>query len=74
MTKYPTPDGAVDFLRLLNDHESDTVICMDPVQDIESVWEKQTHIAIKYLIGKRRGFFLFINMFNYLKQVKQLLS
>lgn len=57
MTKYPTPDGAVDFLRLLNDHESDTVICMDPVQDIESVWEKQTHIAIKYLIDKRRGFF-----------------
>lgn len=37
VTKYPTPDGAVDFLRLLDDHESDTVICMDPVQDIDSV-------------------------------------
>uniref|UniRef100_K1Q4N7 protein-tyrosine-phosphatase n=1 Tax=Magallana gigas TaxID=29159 RepID=K1Q4N7_MAGGI len=37
VTKYPTPDGAVDFLRLLDDHESDTVICMDPVQDIDSI-------------------------------------
>nr|XP_034320846.1 uncharacterized protein LOC105334720 isoform X5 [Crassostrea gigas] len=37
VTKYPIPDGAVDFLRLLDDHESDTVICMDPVQDIDSI-------------------------------------
>lgn len=37
VTKYPTPDGAVDFLRLLNDHESDTVIFMDPVQDTELI-------------------------------------
>lgn len=57
MTKYPTPDGAVDFLRLLDDHESDTVICLDPVQDIESVWEKQTY-RNKNLIGKRTGFFI----------------
>lgn len=57
MTKYPTPDGAVDFLRLLDDHESDTVICLDPVQDIESVWEKQTY-RNKNLIGKGTGFFI----------------
>ncbi|XP_078327342.1 receptor-type tyrosine-protein phosphatase alpha-like isoform X1 [Crassostrea virginica] len=37
VTHYPTPDDAVDFLRLLNDHESDTVICMDPVHQVESI-------------------------------------
>ena len=37
VTHYPTPEDAVDFLRLLNDHESDTVICMDPVHKVESV-------------------------------------
>ncbi|XP_062607517.1 receptor-type tyrosine-protein phosphatase T-like isoform X3 [Saccostrea cucullata] len=36
VTKYPTPDDAIDFLRLLIDHESDTVICMDPLNEIES--------------------------------------
>lgn len=71
MTKYPTPDGAVDFLRLLDDHESDTVICMDPVQDIDSVWEKQTYRNKIFDWQKEPGF-LFLNMFDYLKQVKQL--
>ena len=37
VTHYPTPEDAVDFLRLLNDHESDTVICMDPIRQVESV-------------------------------------
>nr|XP_022305244.1 receptor-type tyrosine-protein phosphatase epsilon-like [Crassostrea virginica] len=37
VTHYPTPEDAVDFLRLLNDHESDTVICMDPVHKVESI-------------------------------------
>nr|XP_022308537.1 receptor-type tyrosine-protein phosphatase T-like isoform X2 [Crassostrea virginica] len=37
VTHYPTPEDAVDFLRLLNDHESDTVICMDPVHSVESI-------------------------------------
>lgn len=37
MTKYPRRDDAVDFLRLLNDHESLTVVCMDPVYEIHSV-------------------------------------
>ena len=37
VTHYPTPEDAVDFLRLLNDHESDTVICMDPIHQVESV-------------------------------------
>ncbi|XP_062594500.1 receptor-type tyrosine-protein phosphatase T-like [Saccostrea cucullata] len=36
ITHYPSPDGAVDFLRLLNDHESDLVICMNPLRNIES--------------------------------------
>eukprot|EP00105_Crassostrea_gigas_P036341 XP_019920489.1 PREDICTED: receptor-type tyrosine-protein phosphatase T [Crassostrea gigas] len=37
VTKYPRRDDAVDFLRLLNDHESLTVVCMDPVSEIHSV-------------------------------------
>ncbi|XP_062607518.1 receptor-type tyrosine-protein phosphatase T-like isoform X4 [Saccostrea cucullata] len=36
VTKYQPPDDAVDFLRLLVDHESDTVICMNPLSEIES--------------------------------------
>ncbi|XP_062579218.1 receptor-type tyrosine-protein phosphatase epsilon-like [Saccostrea cucullata] len=36
VTHYPSLEDAVDFLRLLNDHESDTVICMDPVNKIDS--------------------------------------
>nr|XP_022307684.1 receptor-type tyrosine-protein phosphatase alpha-like [Crassostrea virginica] len=36
VTKYPSEDGAVDFLRMLIDYESDTVICMDPLAEIES--------------------------------------
>ncbi|XP_065924911.1 receptor-type tyrosine-protein phosphatase alpha-like [Magallana gigas] len=36
VTHYPTPEDAVDFLRLLNDHESDTVICMNPLHEIQS--------------------------------------
>ena len=37
VTQYPPAEDAVDFLRLLIDHESDTVICMDPLTDIKSV-------------------------------------
>ncbi|XP_078327338.1 uncharacterized protein LOC111114405 isoform X2 [Crassostrea virginica] len=37
VTHYPTPEDAVDFLRLLNDHDSDTVICLDPVHHVESI-------------------------------------
>eukprot|EP00105_Crassostrea_gigas_P028871 XP_011450650.1 PREDICTED: receptor-type tyrosine-protein phosphatase kappa-like [Crassostrea gigas] len=36
VTHYPTPEDAVDFLRLLNDHESDTVVCMNPLHETES--------------------------------------
>ncbi|XP_056002946.1 receptor-type tyrosine-protein phosphatase epsilon-like isoform X1 [Ostrea edulis] len=36
VTNYPSAEGAVDFLRLLNDHESNTVICMDPLREIKS--------------------------------------
>ncbi|XP_062574199.1 receptor-type tyrosine-protein phosphatase alpha-like isoform X3 [Saccostrea cucullata] len=36
VTQYPTEEDAVDFLRLLNDHESDTVVCMDPLHAIDS--------------------------------------
>ncbi|XP_078328340.1 receptor-type tyrosine-protein phosphatase alpha-like isoform X2 [Crassostrea virginica] len=36
VTQYPPPEDAVDFLRLLTDHESDTVICMDSLNDVDS--------------------------------------
>ncbi|XP_056002087.1 uncharacterized protein LOC125661665 isoform X2 [Ostrea edulis] len=36
VTQYPPTGDAVDFLRLLTDHESDTVIFMDPLIDIET--------------------------------------
>nr|XP_022306855.1 receptor-type tyrosine-protein phosphatase kappa-like [Crassostrea virginica] len=36
VTTYPLKDNAVDFLRLLIDCNSDTVICMDPLAEIES--------------------------------------
>nr|XP_022294926.1 receptor-type tyrosine-protein phosphatase kappa-like [Crassostrea virginica] len=36
VTTYPLQDNAVDFLRLLIDYNSDTVICMDPLAEIES--------------------------------------
>ncbi|XP_062584245.1 receptor-type tyrosine-protein phosphatase alpha-like [Saccostrea cucullata] len=45
VTHYPTEEDAVDFLRLLTDHESDIVICMDPLTDIDSskVWLPDAH-------------------------------
>ncbi|XP_056002124.1 receptor-type tyrosine-protein phosphatase kappa-like [Ostrea edulis] len=36
VTEFPQTEDAVDFLRLLVDHESDTVICMNPLKDIGS--------------------------------------
>ncbi|XP_062577033.1 uncharacterized protein LOC134238932 isoform X2 [Saccostrea cucullata] len=39
VTSYPATEDAVDFLRLLNDHECDTVICMDPLAGIQSTKE-----------------------------------
>ncbi|XP_056003598.1 receptor-type tyrosine-protein phosphatase kappa-like [Ostrea edulis] len=36
VTEFPQTEDAVDFMRLLVDHESDTVICMNPLKDIGS--------------------------------------
>ncbi|XP_061195019.1 receptor-type tyrosine-protein phosphatase kappa-like [Saccostrea echinata] len=36
VTQYPTKEDAIDFLRLLTDHESDTLVCMDPLNQIDS--------------------------------------
>ncbi|XP_062597468.1 receptor-type tyrosine-protein phosphatase epsilon-like isoform X6 [Saccostrea cucullata] len=36
VTNYPSEGDAVDFLRLLCEQESSTVICMDPLNEIES--------------------------------------
>ncbi|XP_078328087.1 receptor-type tyrosine-protein phosphatase kappa-like [Crassostrea virginica] len=38
VSQYPTPEDAVVFLRLLTDHESDTVICLNPLHEIKSVY------------------------------------
>lgn len=48
MTKYPAPEDAVDLLRLLNDHESDTVVSLQPLRYIESVY----FIAMKSYVLK----------------------
>ena len=37
VTQYPPPEDAVDFLRLLNDHASDTVMFMNHKSEIQSV-------------------------------------
>ena len=37
VTQYPPPEDTVDFLRLLYDHVSDIVICMNPLSEIQSV-------------------------------------
>ncbi|XP_056002212.1 receptor-type tyrosine-protein phosphatase mu-like [Ostrea edulis] len=36
VTQYPQTGDAVDFLRLLTDHELDTVICLDAMREVES--------------------------------------
>ncbi|XP_061170909.1 uncharacterized protein LOC133180387 [Saccostrea echinata] len=36
VTRYPSPEDAVDFLRLLTDQDSDVVICFDCLGNIES--------------------------------------
>ncbi|XP_056002298.1 receptor-type tyrosine-protein phosphatase U-like isoform X1 [Ostrea edulis] len=36
VTHYPPPEDAVDFLRLLTDHESQVVVCMDPLTNVAS--------------------------------------
>ncbi|XP_056002216.1 receptor-type tyrosine-protein phosphatase alpha-like [Ostrea edulis] len=36
VTQYPQIGDAVDFLRLLTDHELDTVICLDAMREVES--------------------------------------
>ena len=51
VSQYPTPEDAVDFLRLLTDHESDTVICLNPLHEIKSVSENKSCVLIYY-----RGF------------------
>lgn len=38
ITQYPPyPEEAIDFLRLLMDHDCSTIICLDPLHIIESV-------------------------------------
>nr|XP_022306729.1 receptor-type tyrosine-protein phosphatase T-like isoform X1 [Crassostrea virginica] len=36
VTEYPQSEDAVDFLRLILDNKSDTIICMDPLSEIQS--------------------------------------
>ena len=38
LTHHPTTENAVDFLRLVIDHESEVVIFMEPLSTVESVW------------------------------------
>ena len=40
VTHYPTQEGAVNFLRMLIDHGSNTVVCVDPLRNINTVCKK----------------------------------
>ena len=48
VSQYPTPEDAVDFLRLLTDHESDTIICLNPLHEIKSVSKNKSCLWIYY--------------------------
>lgn len=37
ITNYPTQGDAVDFLRLITDYDSEVVVCMEPLYNVESV-------------------------------------
>nr|XP_034318450.1 uncharacterized protein LOC117686791 [Crassostrea gigas] len=39
ITNYPTQDNAVDFLRLITDYDSEVVVCMEPLCNVESANE-----------------------------------
>nr|XP_034320792.1 receptor-type tyrosine-protein phosphatase kappa isoform X5 [Crassostrea gigas] len=36
LTNFPTQGGAVDFLRLITDYDSDVVVCLEPLCNMES--------------------------------------
>ncbi|XP_061170858.1 receptor-type tyrosine-protein phosphatase mu-like [Saccostrea echinata] len=46
ITHYPSPEDAVDFLRLLTDHASETVICMDPLREVESANDESCLVSV----------------------------
>lgn len=46
VSQYPTQEDAVDFLCLLIDHESSTVICMDPLHNNDQV---SVLVILKYV-------------------------
>ncbi|XP_078328755.1 receptor-type tyrosine-protein phosphatase epsilon-like [Crassostrea virginica] len=55
VTHYPTQEGAVNFLRMLIDHGSNTVICVDPLRDIDSMkyWlpiERSSKVMIPFIL------------------------
>ena len=56
VTQYPPLGDAVDFLRLILDNKSDTIICMDPLSEIQSVSAiSMLQIIIDFLHSYFRG-------------------
>lgn len=49
ITQYPPSEKAVDFLRLLIDHECSTIICLDPLHIIDSVGVTLWHFSLDEL-------------------------
>lgn len=41
ITNYPKPGDAVDFLRLITDHESEVAVCMEPLTN-------EKHVRVLY--------------------------
>uniref|UniRef100_K1QIU4 Receptor-type tyrosine-protein phosphatase U n=1 Tax=Magallana gigas TaxID=29159 RepID=K1QIU4_MAGGI len=37
ITHYPAPENAVDFLRLITDHDCELVVSMEPLQEVEYI-------------------------------------
>lgn len=37
ITHFPAPGDAVDFLRLITDHDCELVVSMEPLHEVESV-------------------------------------
>nr|XP_022309640.1 receptor-type tyrosine-protein phosphatase epsilon-like isoform X5 [Crassostrea virginica] len=55
VTHYPTQEGAVNFLRMLIDNGSNTVVCVDPLRDIDSMksWlpvERSSKVMIPFIL------------------------
>uniref|UniRef100_K1PWV4 Receptor-type tyrosine-protein phosphatase H n=1 Tax=Magallana gigas TaxID=29159 RepID=K1PWV4_MAGGI len=72
VTKYPLEENALDLLRLLSDHESDTVISMQPLSGIKSLKYSVLEVLLtrpSFEVWYRRSFIWKQNNQYYSEQV-----